>query len=72
MVGDRITLLRPDTRWSEIIEWSGGPGLVPAVLLALALKKEFGVDAKEILANPDFTTFRDLVEYVCNREDKAA
>jgi hypothetical protein len=72
IVGERVTLLRPDTKWSEIIEWSGGPSLLHAALLAAALIKEFGVDAEEILANPEFMTFRDLVEYVCTREHKAA
>jgi hypothetical protein len=66
IVGERITLLRPDTKFSEILEWSG-PSPVHAVLLAMVLKKEFGLDTNEILANPEFTTFRDLVEYACSR-----
>lgn len=71
IVGERITLLRPDTKWSEIIEWFG-PSSAHGALLAIALHKEFGVAPNEILANPEFTTFRDFVEYVCDREDKAA
>jgi hypothetical protein len=71
IVGERITLLRPDTKWSEIIGWSG-PSFFHAAALAIALRKELGVDPKEILANPEFTTFRDFVEYACAREDKTA
>ncbi len=71
IVGERITLLRPDTKWSEIIEWAG-PNSVHGLLLAMALKKEFGVDPKEILDNPQFTTFRDFVENVCGREEEPA
>src|SRR5262249_23653323 len=41
VVGEQVALLRPDTKWSEIIEWSG-PSVVHAAALALALKKEFG------------------------------
>ena len=70
IAGDRITLLRPDTKWSEIIEWAG-PTSSHATGLALALKKEVGVDPKDILTYPEFTTFRDLVEYVCASEDKS-
>jgi hypothetical protein len=70
-VGGRITLLRPDTKWSEIIKWSG-PSFFHAAALGMALEREFGVDAKRIFSNREFTTFRDLVEYVFTREDKAA
>jgi len=66
LVGERVRLLRPDTKWSEIIDWFG-PDLVHAALLATALNKEFGVCAKEIIANPEFMTLRDFVEYVCSR-----
>ena len=69
--GDRINLLRPDTRWSEILGWFR-PTLADPAFFAMVLKKKFGVNAIEILANPEFTTFRDLVEYVCSRADKAA
>jgi hypothetical protein len=71
IVGEHITLLRPDTKWSEIIEWTG-PSLFHAALLVAALKKEFGVDPKDFLANPEFTTFRDFVEYACGQEYDAA
>ena len=69
IAGDRIGLLRPDTKWSEIIEWLG-PRYRDGVLLALLLKKKFGVDPEEVLANPEFTTFRDLVQHVSDRECK--
>jgi hypothetical protein len=71
IVGERVLLLRPETKWSEIIGWFG-PSVVHAAGLALELKKEFAVDPKEILSTPEFTTFRDFVEYACNREDNAA
>ena len=67
LVGERITLLRPDTKWSEIAEWVG-PGIVHAGLLGAALTKEFGADPMQFLANSAFMTFRDFVEYVCSRE----
>jgi hypothetical protein len=70
IVGNRVSLLRPDTTLAEIIEWSGRS--IDGLLLAIVLEREFGVDLKEILANPEFTTFRDLVEHVCAREDKTA
>jgi hypothetical protein len=67
IVGERVTLLRPDTKWSEIIAWVG-PGFFHAVGLAAALKKEFGPLPEEVFANSEFVTFRDFVEYVCSRE----
>ena len=66
IVGERITELRPDTKWSEIVEW-GGPSLMGAGLLGAALTKEFGADPMQFLANSEFMTFRDFVEYVCSR-----
>ena len=71
MVGERVTLLRPDTKWSEIFEWVGSSP-VHATLSAFALRKEFGADAKEAIDNAAFLTFREFVEYVCRREHHTA
>jgi hypothetical protein len=70
IVGQRIALLRPGTRFSDILEWSG-PSPVHAIILAVALQKEFDLDTKKMLANPQFWTFRDLVEHACSLADKA-
>jgi len=69
IVGKRVKLLRPDTKWSEIIGWVG-EGRGQAIFLVMALRRELGVDLHEILANPELTTFRDFVEHVCSRENK--
>lgn len=66
IIGDRIAPLRPDTKWSEIIEWLGH-GVMGVSLLDVALAKKFGVVATEFLANSEFMTFRDFVEYACER-----
>ncbi|MGO8929936.1 MAG: hypothetical protein ACLQU3_23965 [Limisphaerales bacterium] len=71
IVGERVTLLRPETTWSEILEWFG-PSVVRVRLFETALLKKFGSDLKEVLTNPDFMTFRDFVEYACKRERKTA
>jgi hypothetical protein len=76
IVGERVLLLRPDTTWSEIFQWLGPRRghtnlhveLVRNALFADSLKKEFGAPAKEIIANSDFMTFRDLIEDVCRHE----
>jgi hypothetical protein len=70
-VGDRVLDLRPDTRWSEILQWFG-PKPAHAALFAMLLKKRFGKDVKEIIAASEFMTFRVFVEYVCNHEHSAA
>jgi len=70
-VGERVILLRPDTKWSEIFQWVG-PSPIHAALFGVALKKEFGADAKEIIATAEFMTFREFVEYVCRHEHNAA
>jgi hypothetical protein len=71
IVGERITLLRPDTTWSEILEWFG-PGVRNAALFAAVLRQEFGSDFNEVLRNREFMTFREFVEYVCSREHRRA
>ena len=71
LAGERIDQLRPDTKWAEILQWAG-PTPVHVVLFAEVLKKEFGADAKEIIANSEFMTFREFVEYACSHEHHAA
>lgn len=69
MVGDRIMQLRPETTWAEIFQWRGS-SLLHSAMFALALKEKFGTDVDEIMANPEFMTFREFVEYVCSRDVK--
>ena len=71
VVGERVLQLRPDTKWSEILQWFG-PKPVHGALFAMMLKKKFGTDVEEIIAASEFMTFREFVEYVCHREHSAA
>lgn len=70
-VGERISLLRPDTTWSEILGWYG-PGICDAVLFGVVLKREFGSDFNQVLQNHEFMTFREFVEYACSHEHRPA
>jgi hypothetical protein len=71
VVGERVSLLRPETTWSEILGWFRS-GARDAALFALILKKEFGSDFNEVLSNYEFLTFREFVEYACSHERKSA
>ena len=71
IIGDRITLLRPETTWSDVSEWLG-PGEMHAALLAVLLRNKFGADTKEFFYNSEVTTFRDFVDYACSREHDVA
>jgi len=71
VVGDRVLGLRPDTKWSEILQWLGPKPDHPA-LFAILLKKRFGPDVEEIIAASEFMTFREFVEYVCSHKQHAA
>ena len=39
---------------------------------ALLLRKEFGRDFTEMIANCEFMTFREFVEYACSRKRRSA
>jgi hypothetical protein len=71
LAGERVTLLRPDTKWSEIFQWVGR-NPVHTALFTLLLKKRFGHDVDEMVAVAEFMTFREFVEYVCRPERSAA
>jgi len=71
VVGDRVLELRPDTKWSEILQWFGPKPAHPA-LFAMLLKKRLGPDVKEIIAASDFMTFREFIEYACRQKHNAA
>lgn len=71
VVGERVFQLRPDTKWSEILQWFG-PKPTHGALFAMLLKKRFGKDVNEIIAASEFMTFREFVEYVCSHEHSAA
>ena len=71
VVGDRVLELRPDKKWSEILQWFG-PKPHHAALFAILLKKRFGPDAKEIIAASEFMTFREFIEYACRQKYNAA
>src|SRR5437764_8888353 len=43
VVGERVLQLRPDTKWSEILQWFG-PKPVHGALFTMLLKKKFGAD----------------------------
>ena len=70
-VGELVSGLRPDTKWSEIFAWFG-PGPADAAVCVLVLRKEFGAFAHETIAASEFMTFRDFVEYVSSHEHNAA
>jgi hypothetical protein len=70
VIGERVLLLRPDTKWSEILQWFG-PKPVHGALFAMLLKKKFGRDVDEIITTAEFMTFREFVEYVCRHERSA-
>jgi hypothetical protein len=70
VVGERVLQLRPDTKWSEILHWFG-PKPAHRALFAMLLKKRFGKDVNEIVAAPEFMTFREFVEYVCTQHQSA-
>ncbi len=71
IVGERVLLLRPDTKWSEILQWLG-PKPGHSVVFALLLRRKFRADMDEFLAASSVTTFRDYVEYVCRHQPSAA
>lgn len=71
VVGDRVLELRPDTKWSVILQWLGPKPAHPA-LFAMLLKKAFGPDVKEVIDAPEFMTFRDFVEYACSHKHRSA
>ena len=71
VVGDRALDFRPDLTWSEILHWLG-PKPAHAALFAMLLKKRFGTHGNQIIANSEFMTFREFVEYVCSHENNAA
>ena len=72
VAGGRVSLLRPDTTWAEIFRWQG-PEFSDAAMFLFLFTEEFGAAAyKEVVANYEFMTFRDFVEYACRREHRAA
>ena len=65
IVGERIADLRPETKWSEILQWVG-TNPVHTVAFGFALKKEFGAAAKELISSQESMSFREFVQYACN------
>lgn len=70
VVGERVLQLRPNTKWSEILQWLG-PTPKHQAVFALLLRLKFRKDVDEFIAAAGATTFREYVEYVCRHEHSA-
>jgi acyl carrier protein len=72
VVGSQVKLLRPETKIAEIFAWvsESDSGSLDKVEWIMAIEMELGFELPDELAGRfDWTTFRELVEYVARNRD---